>query len=66
MAASSRSEAGALLAAEDLVAGYLPEVSILHGCTLTLADGEQAKTSCIISRALGGVGQINLSATLAS
>jgi hypothetical protein len=27
---------------------------------------EQAKTSCIISRALGGVGQINLSATLAS
>jgi len=40
MAASSRSEAGALLAAEDLVAGYLPEVSILHGCTLTLAGGE--------------------------
>jgi osmotically inducible protein OsmC len=27
---------------------------------------EQAKSSCIISRALGGVGQINLSATLAS
>jgi hypothetical protein len=27
---------------------------------------EQAKTSCIIFRALGGVGQINLSATLAS
>ena len=27
---------------------------------------ERAKTSCIISRALGGVGQINLSATLAS
>ena len=27
---------------------------------------EQAKTGCIISRALGGVGQINLSATLAS
>jgi osmotically inducible protein OsmC len=27
---------------------------------------EQAKTSCIISRALGGVAQINLSATLAS
>jgi osmotically inducible protein OsmC len=27
---------------------------------------EPAKTSCIISRALGGVGQINLSATLAS
>ena len=27
---------------------------------------ERAKTSCIISRALGGVGQINLPATLAS
>ena len=27
---------------------------------------EQAKSSCIISRALGGVGQINLSATLTS
>ena len=27
---------------------------------------EQAKSSCIISRALGGVGQVNLSATLAS
>ncbi len=27
---------------------------------------KQAKTSCIISRALGGVGQINLSATLTS
>jgi osmotically inducible protein OsmC len=27
---------------------------------------ERAKTSCIISRALGGAGQINLSATLAS
>ena len=27
---------------------------------------EQAKSSCIISRALGGVAQINLSATLAS
>jgi organic hydroperoxide reductase OsmC/OhrA len=26
---------------------------------------EQAKSSCIISRALGGVAQINLSATLA-
>jgi hypothetical protein len=26
---------------------------------------EQAKTSCIISRALGGVGHINPSATLA-
>ena len=27
---------------------------------------QQAKTSCIISRALGGVGQVNLSATLVS
>jgi organic hydroperoxide reductase OsmC/OhrA len=27
---------------------------------------ERAKTSCIISGALGGVGQINLSAALAS
>jgi branched-chain amino acid transport system ATP-binding protein len=30
----------ALLAAEDIVAGYLPEVNILNGCTLTLAEGE--------------------------
>ncbi len=28
-------------------------------------QAERAKTSCIISGALGGVGQINLSATLA-
>lgn len=40
MTVSSRSNAGALLAAEDIVAGYLPEVNILKGCTLTLADGE--------------------------
>jgi branched-chain amino acid transport system ATP-binding protein len=31
---------GSLLAAEDIVAGYLPEVNILNGCTLTLANGE--------------------------
>jgi branched-chain amino acid transport system ATP-binding protein len=29
-----------LLVADDLVAGYLPEVNILNGCTLTLAQGE--------------------------
>jgi branched-chain amino acid transport system ATP-binding protein len=29
-----------LLAAEDIVAGYLPGVNILNGCTLTLASGE--------------------------
>jgi branched-chain amino acid transport system ATP-binding protein len=40
MTTYSRSDAGPLLAAEDLVAGYLPGVSILDGCTLTLADGE--------------------------
>ena len=31
-----------LLTAEDIVAGYLPGVNILDGCTLTLADGELA------------------------
>jgi len=29
-----------LLAAQDIVAGYLPGVNILNGCTLTLAEGE--------------------------
>jgi branched-chain amino acid transport system ATP-binding protein len=29
-----------LLIAEDLVAGYIPEVNILNGCTLTLTEGE--------------------------
>jgi branched-chain amino acid transport system ATP-binding protein len=29
-----------LLAVEDLVAGYLPGVDILHGCTMTLAQQE--------------------------
>jgi branched-chain amino acid transport system ATP-binding protein len=38
---SFRSAGGAsLLAAQDIVAGYLPGVNILNGCTLTLADGE--------------------------
>jgi branched-chain amino acid transport system ATP-binding protein len=40
MTSYSRYDPGPLLAAEDLVAGYLPGVSILDGCTLTLADGE--------------------------
>ena len=40
MTASYRFDAAPLLTAEDIVAGYLPEVSILNGCTLTLADGE--------------------------
>ncbi|HVM40901.1 MAG TPA: ABC transporter ATP-binding protein [Acidimicrobiia bacterium] len=31
---------GALLEADNVVAGYLPEVDILTGCSLTLADGE--------------------------
>ncbi len=29
-----------LLAAEDLVSGYLPGVNVLNGCNLALADGE--------------------------
>src|SRR5882724_12287948 len=29
-----------LLAAQDIVAGYLPGVNILNGCSLTLAEGE--------------------------
>jgi branched-chain amino acid transport system ATP-binding protein len=35
-------DGGPLLAAEDIVAGYLPGVNILNGCTLTLARGELA------------------------
>jgi branched-chain amino acid transport system ATP-binding protein len=31
---------GDLLVATDLVAGYIPEVNILNGCTLTIAQGE--------------------------
>jgi len=40
MTDSSQRDASPLLAAVDVVAGYLPEVNILNGCTLTLADGE--------------------------
>ncbi|PRX98559.1 ABC transporter ATP-binding protein [Allonocardiopsis opalescens] len=29
-----------LLVADELVAGYIPEVNILNGCSLTLAEGE--------------------------
>ncbi|MFW5417457.1 ABC transporter ATP-binding protein [Nocardiopsis sp. CNT-189] len=29
-----------LLVADEVVAGYIPEVNILNGCTLTLAEGE--------------------------
>jgi neutral amino acid transport system ATP-binding protein len=31
---------GALLATEDLVAGYLPEVDILHGVSISVREGE--------------------------
>jgi branched-chain amino acid transport system ATP-binding protein len=31
---------GALLVADDVVAGYFPGVDILNGCSLTLAEGE--------------------------
>jgi len=31
---------GPVLVARDVVAGYVPEVDILNGCSLTLADGE--------------------------
>ena len=40
MSVPSLSGGGPLLAAQGIVAGYLPEVNILNGCTLTLADGE--------------------------
>jgi branched-chain amino acid transport system ATP-binding protein len=33
-------DAPLLLEAQDLVAGYLPGVDILHGCSLTVHDGE--------------------------
>jgi branched-chain amino acid transport system ATP-binding protein len=38
--ASAAPAGGALLEMVDLVAGYLPGVDILHGCSLTLARGE--------------------------
>ena len=34
------SDGEALLVAEDIVAGYIPEVNILNGCNLELHDGE--------------------------
>jgi branched-chain amino acid transport system ATP-binding protein len=40
MSTSSPSGGVPLLAAQDIVAGYLPGVNILNGCTLTLAEGE--------------------------
>jgi branched-chain amino acid transport system ATP-binding protein len=40
MSASRPQADGVLLAAEDIVAGYLPGVDVLNGCTLALASGE--------------------------
>lgn len=40
MNASRPADGGPLLAAQDIVTGYLPGVNILNGCTLTLASGE--------------------------
>jgi branched-chain amino acid transport system ATP-binding protein len=40
MNASGPAGGGPLLAAQDIVTGYLPGVNILNGCTLTLASGE--------------------------
>ncbi len=37
---SDAKENGAILAVEDLVAGYVPEVDILNGVDLTVAEGE--------------------------
>ena len=34
------SDAGVLLRASDIVAGYVPEVNILNGCSLELVEGE--------------------------
>jgi branched-chain amino acid transport system ATP-binding protein len=42
MSASRPAEGGPLLVAQDIVAGYVPGVNILNGCTLTLASGELA------------------------
>jgi organic hydroperoxide reductase OsmC/OhrA len=54
-----------------VLTGYRMEAAMPGGCAWLGPNefqdrAEQAKSSCIISRALGGVGQINLSATLAS
>jgi branched-chain amino acid transport system ATP-binding protein len=40
MSQDTRVPAAPLLVAQDIVAGYLPGVNILNGCTLTLGDGE--------------------------
>ena len=40
MNVSCPADGGPLLAAQDIVTGYLPGVNILNGCTLTLACGE--------------------------
>jgi branched-chain amino acid transport system ATP-binding protein len=40
MNVSASPDGGPLLAAENIVAGYLPGVNILNGCTLALARGE--------------------------
>ncbi|HEY5986211.1 MAG TPA: ABC transporter ATP-binding protein [Streptosporangiaceae bacterium] len=40
MSVSYPADGGPLLAAQDIVTGYLPGVNILNGCTLTLASGE--------------------------
>jgi organic hydroperoxide reductase OsmC/OhrA len=53
-----------------VLTGYRMEAAMPGGCDWLGPEefqhrAEQAKSSCIISRALGGVGQINPSATLA-
>jgi hypothetical protein len=54
-----------------VLTGYRKEAAMPGGCAW-LGPGEfqdraeRAKSSCIIAGALGGVGQINLSVTLAS
>ncbi|MGH8977066.1 MAG: ABC transporter ATP-binding protein [Acidimicrobiia bacterium] len=40
MSAAAPAESGALLVIEDLVAGYLPGVDILHGCSVALGQRE--------------------------
>ena len=38
--AGATSASAPILVADNLVAGYLPGVNILNGCTLTVGDGE--------------------------